>query len=90
MTTKRQIPRLPARRTLTLLAILLVVAVLSFATGWRLSPSETTRGYSPGNQDGYSTGYNDGQKGVEPAPHRFMAPEDYALRTQIGGREIGE
>ena len=89
MTTKRQIPRLPARRTLTLLAILLVVAVLNFATGWRLSPSETTRGYSLGNQDGYSTGYNDGQKGADPNPHRIMAPEDYALRTQIGGREIG-
>ena len=77
------------KRTLTLLAVLLV-AVLSFAAGWHLSDDETPRGYSLGNQDGYSTGYNDGQKGIEPALHRFMAPEDYALRTQIGGREIGE
>ena len=89
MTTKRQIPRLSAKGAIILLAVLLV-AVLSFTAGWRLSPSEITRGYSLGNQDGYSTGYNDGQKGVQPTPHRFMAPEDYALRTQIGGREIGE
>ena len=74
MTTKRQIPRLRAKRTLTLLAILLVVAVLSFATGWRLSPSETTRGYSLSNQDGYSTGYNDGQKGADPNPTASWPP----------------
>ena len=78
-----------AKRTLTLLAVLLV-AVVGFTAGWHLSDDETTRGYSLGNQDGYSTGYNDGQKGADPDPHRFMAPQDYALRTQIGGREIEE
>ena len=78
-----------AKRTLTLLGVLVVTA-LSFTAGWRLSDDETTRGYNLGNQDGYSTGYNDGQKGADPDPHRFMTPEDYALRTQIGGREIGE
>ena len=78
-----------AKRTLTLLAVLLVT-VISFTAGWRLSPDETPRGYSLGNQDGYSTGYNDGQKGADPDPHRIMTQEDYALRTQIGGREIGE
>ena len=52
--------------------------------------SAEMRGYRWGNEDGYSLGYNDGLTGAALGPHRFMTSADYALRTSIGGREIGQ
>ena len=52
--------------------------------------SAEMRGYRWGNEDGYSLGYNDGLTGGAPDPHRFMTSADHALRTSMGGREIGQ
>ena len=68
-----------------------LLAGVSFALGWYLSPDETAKGYRLGNEDGYSIGYVDGMNGNRPDPNRFMWHEDYAFRREIlGGREIGE
>ena len=68
-------------------AFLAVAAVLlasvSFAFGWYLSPNETAKGYRLGNLDGYSIGYVDGMNGNRPDPHRFMFHEDYAFRREV-------
>ena len=86
MITRIQISRLPLRKTLAVIALL----AFAFAAGWHLSPGETTTGYGLGNEDGYSAGYNDGRNGATPDWHRFMLPEDYELRSQLGGREPAE
>ena len=91
MTTKLHLPGVTARRTIAIMLLaVLITAAISFTAGWRLSPDQISRGYSMGNQDGYSTGYNDGRQGAEPDLYRFMTPDDHTLRSRIGGRAFGE
>ena len=81
---------LAQKTTLVAAAAVVAVAVLSagFTAGRHTAPIQ--EGYILGNEDGYSTGYNDGRNGAPPAPRRFMTKDDYAVRTAIGARAIGE
>ena len=73
------------------LGMVLVAVGIGLAVGWRYgSDTGELQGYRFGNHDGYAVGYNDGLVFADPDPSRFMTERDYALRTRIGGREIGE
>ena len=80
-----------SRRNLLLtISAIALTATLAFAAGWHARPTELLEGYAFGNQDGYSTGYNDGTNHNPPDPHRGMKQQDYDLRTSLGGRPIGQ
>ena len=63
------------------------IFAMGLAAGLALGPDETARGYRLGNEDGYSTGYNDGLDRLPHDHRRFMTERDYVLRAETGGRE---
>ena len=80
------------KRGKTALTIAVATLMLAgvFAAGWFAGPDRLLEGYRMGNEDGYSTGYNDGRSGAAPDMHRTMTGTDYQARELLGGRAAGE